>query len=158
MPRRLFTALELDERWPRHERNLMPNVKRVPRMEWQLQAIMGQRRIRTATDLQRALQEIGVEVSSAQLSRLMNSNPSRISSEVMYGLTRVLECTASDLWRNPHQKAGATSVPPPTGAEGATPSSVPGQSAGRKQRREAAAKPEVSVVGPTFEAYPVKDA
>ena len=79
----------------------MANKKTKIQMEWRLSALMGERRIRTATDLQRRLNEVGVSISSAQLARLINGNPARLSSNLMYGLTLVLDCEACDLWRNP---------------------------------------------------------
>ena len=79
----------------------MANKKTKIQMEWRLSALMGERRIRTATDLQRRLNEVGVSISSAQLTRLINGNPARLSSNLMYGLTLVLDCEACDLWRNP---------------------------------------------------------
>lgn len=79
----------------------MANKKTRIQMEWRLPALMGERRIRTATDLQRKLGEVGVSISSAQLTRLINGNPARLSSNLMYGLTLVLDCEACDLWRNP---------------------------------------------------------
>jgi hypothetical protein len=70
-------------------------------MEWRLSALMGARHIRTATELQRRLGDVGVSISSAQLTRLVNRNPARLSSNLMYGLTLVLDCEACDLWHNP---------------------------------------------------------
>ena len=75
----------------------MANKKTKIQMEWRLSALMGERRIRTATDLQRRLNEVGVSISSAQLTRLINGNPARLSRNLMYGLTLVLDCEACDL-------------------------------------------------------------
>lgn len=79
----------------------MVNKKVKTQMEWRLPALMGERRIRTATDLQRRLHEVGVDISSAQLTRLVNGNPARLSNNLMYGLTLVLDCEACDLLHNP---------------------------------------------------------
>ena len=53
----------------------MANKKTKIQMEWRLPAVMGEQRIRTATDLQRRLREVGVSISSAQLTRLINGYP-----------------------------------------------------------------------------------
>lgn len=71
-------------------------------MEWRLYPVMAERGIRNAAELQRRLAGVGVEMSHAQISRLVAHAPRRLSSDVMWGLTTVLECTAADLWRNPN--------------------------------------------------------
>lgn len=137
----------------------MANKSRKARMEWHLTTVMARRKVRTATDLHRQLLDIGIEISSAQLSRLMNENPRRLSSEVMYGLTKVLQCDVSDLWTNPDRSR------PPQWASAATPTESPAsnepaetpgpsQEVRRKRKRPATAQ---SVSGPKFEAYPVKE-
>lgn len=128
-------------------------------MEWHLSAVMGQRKVRTATDLHRQLLEIGIEVSSAQLSRLMNENPKRVSSEVMYGLTKILQCDVSDLWTNPDRPRhapAATPMPSIGPRADSTPADVPAsaQAQLRKRRRMTTAQ---AVSGPKFEVYPVKE-
>lgn len=64
---------------------------------WRLLVMMAERGIRTATDLQRRLQSTGVEISTAQLSRIVNSKPQRLSLELLEGLMTVLECDANAL-------------------------------------------------------------
>jgi DNA-binding Xre family transcriptional regulator len=59
--------------------------------------MMAERGIRTATDLQRRLRVIGIEISTAQLSRIVNSKPQRLSLELLEGLMTVLECDANAL-------------------------------------------------------------
>jgi len=71
------------------------------RMQWCLHQVMAGRGIRTATELHRMLRDVGVHITSAHLSTFVSGAPRRVSHELMYGLTLVLECTAGDLWKNP---------------------------------------------------------
>ncbi len=122
----------------------MANRKTTPMMEWRLQSIMGERKIRTATELHRKLANLNISVSSAQLSRLMNTNPRRVSSDVMYGLTRILECDASDLWRNPdHGKA-------------APEASISTQRTSKKKRKANQGDDTSKITGPKIQVFPVK--
>lgn len=73
-------------------------------MEWRLGVMMKDRGINSGAELQRRLAGINIHISSQNLSRLTNSEkqgPLRLSSELIYGLTYVLQCTVADLWVNP---------------------------------------------------------
>lgn len=82
-------------------------------MAWRLYQVMADRGIRTSVELQRKLASVGVHVSSQNLLRLIKENPKRVSSDIMYGLTEVLECTAGDLWVNPNDMGGYPPVHKP---------------------------------------------
>lgn len=85
------------------------------RMQWRLYEMMAKRGIRTATDLQRRLAAIGVHVTSTHLARLVSGEPLRMSRDIMWGLTEVLECDTNDLWRNPrHDRRRGTERPDST--------------------------------------------
>lgn len=116
-------------------------------MLWRLYPMMAERDIRNAKALQRELRLVGVEVSSQNLLRLMRENPRRVSSDIMFGLTEVLECTAADLWVNPNQVGARPLVPqskkdrPPSGDKRAMPH-----------------EPSlVDLIGPKVAPYPVDD-
>lgn len=46
---------------------------------WRLHAVMSDRGIRTATELHRRLQHYGVDITSAQLSRIVSKMPARLN-------------------------------------------------------------------------------
>jgi len=66
-------------------------------LDWRLHILMAERRIRRVTDLHRMLQEVGVEISTTQLSRIVSQRPKRINTEVLDGLVTVLNCSIEDL-------------------------------------------------------------
>lgn len=61
--------------------------------------MMAERHIKTITELRKQLETVGVEISTAQLSRVVDTLPTRISSDLLAGLTTVLRCDVSDLVR-----------------------------------------------------------
>lgn len=71
---------------------------------------MAERGITTAAELQRRLRAIGVNVSSQNMARLVRYNPNRISTEILYGLTEVLECSTADLLVNPNHIGAVPSI------------------------------------------------
>lgn len=71
----------------------------VPRLEWRLRVMMAERKIKTATELRRQLEEVGVMISTSQLSRMMDNFPARLSRDVFAGLLAVLDCEPGDLIR-----------------------------------------------------------
>lgn len=60
---------------------------------------MAERNIRSVSELSRCLEDIGVSISVAQLGRLIDGKAQHWSQEVIEGLTTVLNCDISDLWR-----------------------------------------------------------
>ncbi len=67
------------------------------RLEWRLNVMMSERRIKTITDLKRRLDAIGVNISSAQLGRIVWERPQKINTDLLEGLVTVLECNVSDI-------------------------------------------------------------
>lgn len=82
----------------------MSNKRIERRMNWHLYELMAAHQIRTAVDLQHKLALVGVTISRSQLARLMIQNPKRLSSELMYGLTEVFQCSTNELWSNPNKQ------------------------------------------------------
>lgn len=68
-------------------------------IEWRLLNMMAERRIRTVTELRKRLQNVGVDVSSQQIGRLVNQFPERLNTVYLRGLLTVLDCDISDLIR-----------------------------------------------------------
>ncbi len=77
-------------------------------LEWRVRVMMAERRVKTVTELRKQLEEVGVEISTTQLSRIVDGLPTRLSSEVLAGLTTVLRCEVGDLIRVARRR------PPPT--------------------------------------------
>lgn len=67
-------------------------------LTWQLDVMMAKRRIRTNVELHRRLRDIGYEISSAQLGRLVEQQPpQRLNTELLCALMTVLDCDLNDL-------------------------------------------------------------
>jgi DNA-binding Xre family transcriptional regulator len=66
-------------------------------IRWRLRVMMAERNIKTATDLGRRLREVGLEISSQQLARVVNDMPQRMNTDLLAGLLTVLDCTPDDL-------------------------------------------------------------
>lgn len=69
-------------------------------IEWRLNVVTSERRIKTITELKRRLaKEADVHISSAQLGRVVWERPQKLSMELLAGLVKVLDCEVSDIMR-----------------------------------------------------------
>lgn len=69
-------------------------------IEWRLNVVMSERRIKTVTELKRRLdREADVHISSAQLGRVVWERPQKLSIELLAGLVKVLDCEINDIMR-----------------------------------------------------------
>lgn len=75
----------------------MNELPRCRRLVWRLRVVMAERNIRTVTDLAHRLEEKGVEISTQQLTRVVNDIPARLSMELLAGLIEVLNCGVGDI-------------------------------------------------------------
>ncbi|MDD2734550.1 MAG: helix-turn-helix transcriptional regulator [Desulfuromonadaceae bacterium] len=75
----------------------MTNQNEQKTLEWRLNVIMSERRIKTVTDLKRRLDAIGFSISSAQLGRVVWERPQKINIDLLEGLLTVLACDISDI-------------------------------------------------------------
>lgn len=66
-------------------------------IEWRLNVVMSERRIKTVSELKRRLDDAGICISSAQLGRVVWERPKKINIELLEGLLTVLECDVSDI-------------------------------------------------------------
>lgn len=66
-------------------------------LRWALREVAFTRGIIKTTDLWRALQDHGVQLSRPQAYRLMAESPERLSLRVLAALCVVLECSPNDL-------------------------------------------------------------
>ena len=65
--------------------------------EWKLRQLMATRGLFSTTDLQPLLVERGVELSAAQVYRLVTSAPERLNMRVLAAVCDALDCTPNDL-------------------------------------------------------------
>lgn len=65
--------------------------------EWKLRQLMATRGLFSTTDLQPLLIERGVELSAAQVYRLVTSSPERLNMRVLAAVCDALDCTPNDL-------------------------------------------------------------
>jgi DNA-binding Xre family transcriptional regulator len=87
-------------------------MKRTPsqskgRLVLRARIIMAEQRIRSITELQGRLEDIGISVSNAQLGRIVDNKAKHLSVELITGLLRVLKCTPTDLFGMSPAQAGA---------------------------------------------------
>ncbi len=64
---------------------------------WRLRVRMAENRIATATELKRRLDAVGYEITSAQLSRIVDDRPAQVKTALLEALINVLGGTLSDL-------------------------------------------------------------
>lgn len=80
--------------------SLLPNT--IPsgrRLRWYARTVMADRGVRSVSELVRRLKEEGVDISVAQLGRLIDGKSKLWNQETIEGLMRVLECELNDLVR-----------------------------------------------------------
>ena len=70
-----------------------------PEIECRIRVMMAERHIKTIKELHRRLTQIGVTISSAQLSRVVDGKWQRINSELLAGMAVVMDCEIGDLLR-----------------------------------------------------------
>jgi DNA-binding Xre family transcriptional regulator len=71
--------------------------KQVQRRDWRLPELMVLRRIRFVAALHRMLIDLGIKISSSQVTRMYCEKPKLLNAEVLEGLTTILNCTLDDL-------------------------------------------------------------
>ena len=66
-------------------------------LDWRLHAVMADRGIKFAKDLQDALARDGCPVSASSISRLVYQEPKQLDIKLLSSLCRVLGCTPDEL-------------------------------------------------------------
>jgi DNA-binding Xre family transcriptional regulator len=66
-------------------------------LDWRLHAVMADRGIKFAKDLQDALARDGYPVSASSVSRLVYQTPKQLDIRLLSSLCRVLACTPDEL-------------------------------------------------------------
>jgi DNA-binding Xre family transcriptional regulator len=74
----------------------MANHKKLG-LEWRLHAVMADRGIKFARELQDALTRDGFSISASSISRLVYKVPKQLDIELLSRLCRVLGCTPDEL-------------------------------------------------------------
>ncbi len=85
----------LDRAAPTTRRDEMARAKLGYR--WHLRVLMAQRNMFATTDLAPRLAERGIELSAAQVYRLVAQTPERLSLRTLVALCDILDCTPNDL-------------------------------------------------------------
>ena len=114
---------------------------------WRLHTVMSERGIRTATELLRRLQPYGVEITSAQMSRIVAKMPARLNLSILEALMSALDCEASELLRRgpPRPLTDRAGGSAPGNTKSATPAAPPV----RKSPKAAVRPVPPNVLGPS---------
>ena len=64
---------------------------------WRLREVMAARGLWATTDLSPLLRERGIDLSAAQVYRLVTQTPERLSLKALMALCDALDCTSTDL-------------------------------------------------------------
>ena len=109
--------------------------------------------IKSAAALQRRLEEVGVDISSAQVSRIIYDRPVRANMELLDALATIFSCTANDLLPVRHvtpdeSTEGPTVIDETDPVPEAQPVKEPVSTAHEKPKREAKAKKDTAKVVP----------
>ena len=72
-------------------------IRREVGFTWQLRQVMAQHGLYSTTDLHPLLVERGVELSAAQVYRLVTQPPERLNMRVLAAICDALDCTPNDL-------------------------------------------------------------
>lgn len=95
---------------------------------WRLRQVMAAKGLFSTTDLQPLLVERGVELSAAQVYRLVAQSPERLNMRVLAAICDALDCTPNDLIEptavTTQVRARAGGRPPAPGSVGGRPTRV----------------------------------
>jgi hypothetical protein len=67
------------------------------RLQWRTRVVMAERGVRSVSALRRQLATLGIDISDAQLGRIVDGRSSHFNSAIVGGLLAVLDCGLSDL-------------------------------------------------------------
>jgi DNA-binding Xre family transcriptional regulator len=91
---------------PANDRKQPAATEGLTGLDWRLHAVMADRGIKFAKDLQDALARDGYPVSASSISRLVYQEPKQLDIRLLSSLCRVLGCTPDELLvprrGNPH--------------------------------------------------------
>ncbi|XXG30989.1 MAG: helix-turn-helix transcriptional regulator [Ferrovum myxofaciens] len=122
------------------------------RLSWRLRVMMAERKINTATELQRLLEKSGFQITSSQLTRIIRDRPDRISSDLLDHLLEVLRCDIGDLLRNDPVTEEEDLPEKRNASESASPTL---QKKPRKRREISEIRPDENLTGPKITAFTI---
>ncbi len=64
---------------------------------WRVRVVMAERGVRSVSQLSRMLGDMGVEISTSQLGRLIDGHTQYLKMEVLEGMMHVLDCQLDEL-------------------------------------------------------------
>ena len=70
----------------------------VRRLKWRARVVMAERGVRSVSALRRKLSTLGIEISDAQLGRIIDGKSSHFNATVVGGLLAVLNCGLDELF------------------------------------------------------------
>ncbi len=73
------------------------SVLKPRRLLWRTRVVMAERGVRSVSALRRKLAGLGIEISDAQLGRIVDGKSSHLNSKVIGGLLAALDCGLNDL-------------------------------------------------------------
>lgn len=90
---------------------------------WRLRMRMAEMKINTATELKRRLDAVGYEITSAQLSRILDERPAQVKTALLEALLNVLGGTLNDILPTyePGESAPAPRVAPASTSHASAP-------------------------------------
>lgn len=115
------------------------NRQRLLGYDWHLRQLMAKAEMFSTTDLIPLLAERGVELSAAQVYRLVTGTPERLSLRTLVALCDILECTPNDLIEPVAQIQKAKKA----GAAAGRSRSGPGEDAGSELKKRTPRRAEV---------------
>lgn len=115
------------------------NRQRLLGYDWHLRQLMAKAEMFSTTDLIPLLAERGVELSAAQVYRLVTGTPERLSLRTLVALCDILDCTPNDLIEPVAQIQQAKKA----GAAAGRSRSGPGEDAGSGLKKRTPRRAEV---------------
>lgn len=122
---------------------------------WRLRVMMAERGITTVTELRRQLQAMGMEISTQQLSRVVNELPQRVNTDLLAALITLLRCTPNDLFYIDFR--ATQEEPRPLQPAATVVSRPPRKTRYRKAGPKADGITEEDVLGPKVAPFPVPE-
>jgi hypothetical protein len=68
------------------------------RLKWRARVVMAERGVRSVSALRRKLATLGIEISDAQLGRIIDGKSSHFNATVVGGLLAALNCGLDELF------------------------------------------------------------
>ena len=117
------------------------------RYGWRLAGLMADRKIRTGTELQRRLSEVGYEITSSQVTRIIYDRPMQVKTALLDALGEIFDCTLDDLMPvlDPAQRKPDRDAPAPKERKKRV----------RVQQSAATTASEEDMAGPVVRAFPI---